>query len=251
MSGHSKWHSIKHKKGAVDAARGKVFTRHAKLVEIAAREGGNGDPDQNAKLRTAIADAKVENVPNANIDRAIKKGTGELKGAAQTVSVIYEAYGPKGSAFIIECLTDNKNRTLANVKTTLGKNGGRFAESGSVMWMFEQKGVVVARQSSDVQSEEKLAEDLELSLIDAGAEDIDIQDSIVEVITGREGWGSVRDLLKEKGYELQTAGLKYVPKQTVEISGESEAKSVMQLAELLEEDDDVSEVHTNAEVVAS
>ena len=147
MSGHSKWHSIKHKKSAADAARGKIFTRHAKLVEIAAREGGSGDPEQNAKLRTAIADAKAENVPNANIDRAIKKGTGELKGAAQTVSVIYEAYGPQGSAFIIECLTDNKNRTLANVKTILGKNGGRFAESGSVMWMFEQKGVVVARHS--------------------------------------------------------------------------------------------------------
>ena len=246
MSGHSKWHSIKHKKGAADAARGKVFTRHAKLVEIAAREGSSGDPEQNAKLRTAIADAKAENVPNANIDRAIKKGTGELKGAAQTVSVIYEAYGPKGSAFIIECLTDNKNRTLANVKTILGKNGGRFAESGSVMWMFEQKGVVIAELPESCDNDE-----LELSLIDAGAEDISIQDEIIEVITGREGWGSVRDLLKEKGFELQTAGLKYVPNQTVKIDDEKNASSVMKLVELLEEDDDVSEVHTNAEVVAS
>jgi YebC/PmpR family DNA-binding regulatory protein len=242
MSGHSKWSSIKHKKGAADAARGKIFTRHAKLIEIAAREGGGGDPDKNPRLRTAISDAKTENVPNINIDRAIKKGTGELKGAAQTVSVSYEAYGPSGTAYIVECLTDNKNRTLPNVKTILAKNGGSFADSGSVSWMFEQKGVVVADISG------KDSDELQLKAMDSGAEDMDVENDSIEITASRENWSKVRDALKSAGCEVQTAGLKFVPKQSVNIADVEAAKKVMEFMEALEEDEDVSEVHTNADI---
>src|SRR3989344_5872361 len=142
MSGHSKWHNIRVKKTAADAARGKVFTRHAKLIEIAAQRGG--DPTMNPSLRTAIDNAKADSVPNANIDRAIKKGTGELKGERME-EIVYAAMGPLGTAYLIECLTDNKNRTLSNVRMAISKNGGTFAESSSVLWMFARKGVVVAK----------------------------------------------------------------------------------------------------------
>jgi len=245
MSGHSKWASIKHKKGAADAKRGKIFTRHAKMIEIAAREGGGGDSASNPALRTAIDNAKNDNVPNNNIDRAIKKGTGELKDAAQTVETTYEAYGPGGAAFIIECLTDNKNRTLPNVKTIIGKKGGRFAETGSVSWMFERKGVVVA----DIT--EKDGEEMELAMMDAGAEDIEINDTTIDVTTSREGWAKVRAALKELGCEIQTAGLKYVPSQVAEITDIETAKKVMEFMSAIEEDEDVSEVHTNADINAS
>jgi YebC/PmpR family DNA-binding regulatory protein len=243
MSGHSKWHSIKHKKGAADAKRGKIFTKHAKLIEIATREGGESNPDNNPSLRTAIDSAKADNVPNANIDRAIKKGSGELKGEAQTVEVSYEAFGPGGVAMIIECLTDNKNRTLPNIKNVISKIGGRFADTGSVSWMFEQKGVVVARSSAPRDGDE-----LELQLIDAGAEDIDIDDDIIEVKTSKENWAKVRDALKNIGCEIETAGLKFVPTQETNISDLSTAKKLMECTDALEEDDDVSEVHTNANV---
>lgn len=242
MSGHSKWASIKHKKGAADAARGKVFTRHAKLIEIAAREGGGGDPDKNPQLRTAIDGAKGDNVPNNNIDRAIKKGTGELKDAAQTVAVTYEAYGPAGTAYIIECLTDNTNRTLPNVKTILMKKGGKFAEKGSVSFMFKQKGVVVA----DIAGKD--GDELELSMMDAGAEDIDRSDSTIDVTTSRDGWHKVRDALKEAGCEIETAGLKYVASQSISISDVNAAKKVFEFMSAIEEDEDVSEVHTNADI---
>ena len=242
MSGHSKWHSIKHKKGAADAKRGKIFTRHAKLIEIAAREGGGGDPDKNPGLRTAIDNAKAENVPNTNIERAVKKGTGELKDAAATVAVTYEAYGPAGTAYIVECLTDNKNRTLSNVKSTIGKQGGQFADNGSVSWMFELKGVVVA----DISGKDK--DEVELAAIDAGAEDIDISDGTIDVTTSKEQWTKVRDALKELGCEVQDAGIKYVSTQAVTISDVNDAKKVFDFMSSLEEDEDVSEVHTNAEI---
>ena len=241
MSGHSKWASIKHKKGAADAKRGKVFTKHAKLIEIAAREGGSGDPSMNASLRTAIDNAKAENVPNANIERSIKKGTGELKGDI-TVEVIYEAYGPGGTALIIECLTDNKNRTISNVKSTIEKRGGRWAESGSVMFMFDRKGVVIGRKLGGI------SEDTELALIDAGAEDIEVSDDIVSVTTDATSWAKVRDALKEHGFEIEEAGLKYVAKQESPIADLATAQRVMEFIEAIEEDEDVSEVHTNADI---
>lgn len=240
MSGHSKWANIKHKKGAADAARGKVFTKHAKLIEIAAREGGGGDPGMNTKLATAIENAKADNVPNANIDRAVKKGTGELKGDI-TAEVIYEAYAPGGTACIIECLTDNKNRTIANVRSSIEKRGGKWAESGSVMFLFDRKGVVTAEISS-------LTEEQQLTLIDAGAEDIAQDGSILTVTTDSKSWGKVRDALKGMGATVREAGLKYIAKQDVPVTDLESAQKLMGFIEHLEEDDDVSEVHTNADI---
>ncbi len=242
MSGHSKWHNIKVKKMATDAKRGKAYTKYARLIEIASREGG-GDPSSNIRLRTLIDSAKGESVPNANIERAIKKGTGELKGDAMQ-EVTYEAYGPAGSAFIIECLTDNKNRTLGNVKVVLSKNGGRFAENGSVMWMFERKGVVSGRNEKLKMQNEKL-EELELQMIDLGADDFDVSDEHIQVMTDSTKWSAVRDFLKSQNFEIDSAGLQYIAKQTAPVD-EATMGKVEALVEALEGDDDVSEVHTNA-----
>lgn len=226
---------------ASDARKGKAYTKYARLIEIAAREGG-GDPVKNAKLRGLIDAAKGESVPNANIERAIKKGTGELKGDVMQ-EVIYEGYGPDGAAFVIETLTDNKNRTLSSVKLTLSKNGGRFAESGSVLWMFERKGVVTANKEGF----QSLSDDLELSLIDAGADHIEVQDGHVRVVTSVAKWPAVRDAFKEQGFIVSSAGLEYVAKQTAPVS-EAAMEQVSALIDALDEDDDVSEVHTNAVV---
>lgn len=246
MSGHSKWSSIKHKKGATDAARGKVFTKHAKLIEIAAREGGTGDLSMNAALKAAVENAKAANVPNANIDRSIKKGTGELKGEA-TVGVIYEAYAPGGTALIIECLTDNKNRTLPNIRTIIEKRGGKMAESGSVMFLFTQKGVVTGGWDG-VEGWEK--DDLELELIDAGAEDIEWSDAekMVSITTDAALWPQARDTLKKAGLEIEEAGMKYVPLQEVSIDDVESAQKLIDLIAAIEEDEDVSDVHTNADI---
>lgn len=245
MSGHSKWHNIRVKKTAADAKRGKVYTRHAKLIEIVAQRGG--DPDMNPALRTAIDNAKADNVPNANIDRAIKKGTGELKGDRME-EVVYAGYGPRNTALIIECLTDNKNRTLSNVKVALTKNGGSFAESGSVLWMFKRAGVVSAYNEQLTMNNEKLPEEVELGLIGAGAEDMDIDDGTLTVTTDMAGWTTVRDFLKQNGYEILSAGLKYLPTQKSDINDLETAQKLMRVIEALEEDDDVAEVHTNAEI---
>lgn len=255
MSGHSKWHNIRVKKGAADAKRGKVFTRHAKLIEIVAQKGG--DPSMNPSLRTAIDNAKADSVPNANIERAIKKGSGELKGERME-EVVYAGYlpvrssggaeagGPGASvALLIECLTDNKNRTLSNMKVALTKNGGSFAESSSVLWMFERKGVVTAEDARDKKQD---ANDTELGLIDAGAEDIEIDDGIVTVTTDMTNWTKVRDYLKQNGFEVQSAGLKYMPTQKAAINDLVTAQKLMNLIDVIEEDDDVSEVHTNADI---
>jgi YebC/PmpR family DNA-binding regulatory protein len=241
MSGHSKWHSIKHKKGAADAKRGKIFTQHAKLIQIAAREGGSGDPGMNPGLATAIENAKADNVPNANIDRAIKKGTGEGKADRMTEET-FEAYGPGGAACIIECLTDNRLRTISNVKSVIEKRGGKWAESGAVRFLFERKGVVVARGGMN--------DDLELALIDAGAEDIDTDDGLVTVTAAAAAWPRVRDALKGAGLAVESAGLKYVPQQTVPVADLETAQKLLTFIEHIEEDDDVSEVHTNADIAA-
>lgn len=240
MSGHSKWHNIRVRKMASDAKRGKVYTKYARLIEIAAREGG-GDASSNVRLRTLIDSAKSESVPNANIDRAIKKGTGQLKGAAQMEEMTYEAYGPGGSALIIECLSDNKNRTLSNVKMTLSKNGGRFAESGSVLWMFERKGVV-SGQRTPVSAQD--LENLELALIDIGAEDFSVDGEHLRVVSAMSDWPRVRDYLQAQGFAIDSAGVQYVPKQTAPIDDVTMGK-VHSLIDALEEDDDVSEVFTN------
>ncbi len=242
MSGHSKWHNIRVKKGAADAKRGKVFTRHAKLIEIVAQKGG--DPTMNPSLRTAIDNAKADSVPNANIERAIKKGSGELKGDRME-EVVYGGYGPGNTALIIECLTDNKNRTLSNIKVALSKNGGSFAESSSVLWMFERRGVVSGQK---VVGSAKAMEEVELELIDYGAEDIDIDGDAVTVTTDMSNWTKVRDYLKSNGFDVQSAGLKYMPTQKADINDATTAQKLMNLIDAVEEDDDVSEVHTNAEI---
>jgi YebC/PmpR family DNA-binding regulatory protein len=241
MSGHSKWHNIRVKKTAADKARGKVYTRHARLIEIATRAGG-ADPDSNSSLRVAIDNAKADNVPNANIDRAIAKGSGEGKGEQMT-EIVYAAYGPGSSAYLVECLTDNRNRTLANVKMIMDKNGGNFAESAAVMWMFERKGVVVTKKGTT-----HMSDDMELALIDLGAENIEVSDETIDVTTGPADWSKVRDYFKQRGGEIVTAGLKFVPSQKAEIKDAETARKVMRLMSALEEDDDVSEVHTNADI---
>ena len=239
MSGHSKWSSIKHKKGAADAKRGKIFTKHAKLIEIAAREGGTGDLSMNAALKAAVDNAKAANVPNANIDRSVKKGTGELKGEA-TVGVTYEAYAPGGTALIIECLTDNKNRTLPNIRTIIEKRGGKMAESGSVMFLFTQKGVVTAAG--------QLNDDLELALMDANVEDIDSADGIISTVGDASSWTKARDTFTNAGLDVQEAGMKYIPLQEITIDEVEAAQKLMELIAAIEEDEDVSDVHTNANI---
>jgi YebC/PmpR family DNA-binding regulatory protein len=242
MSGHSKWHNIRVKKTAQDSLRGKVFTRHAKLIEIAAQRGG--DPSMNPSLRTAIDNAKADSVPNVNIDRAVKKGTGALKGAMME-EMVYAAMGPQGTAYLIECLTDNKNRTLGNVRTAIQKNGGHFAESSSVLWMFARKGVVIAK----IAAGGKKLEEMELELIDFGAEDMEVDGEELIVTTDMTNWTPVRDFLKSNGYEISSAGLQYVPTQKVTVSDAETAEKVMNLVAAIEEDDDVSEVFTNAEIL--
>jgi YebC/PmpR family DNA-binding regulatory protein len=239
MSGHSKWANIRVRKGAQDAKRGKIYTRHSKLIEIAAREGGNGDPEKNGRLATAVENAKMDNVPNANIERAIKKGTGELKGAI-TEAITYEAYGPGGVACIIEGFTDNKNRTLNNVRSAIERRGGKWAESGSVLFLFDRKGVIHA--------EGKLSDDAELGLIDAGAEDIDRSGTSFTVTTAAGNWSKVRDVLKDDGCTIHDAGLKYVAKQHMAIADVESARKLMEFIDAIEEDEDVSEVHTNADI---
>lgn len=239
MSGHSKWANIRIRKGAQDAKRGKIYTRRARLIEMAAHNGG--DPMTNALLRTAIENAKEDSVPNANIERAIKKGTGALKGEGIIEEILYAAYGPGSIALLIECLTDNRNRTINHVRSVMEKNGGRWADSGSVQWLFTRKGVVVARGAGTWN------DTLELQLIDAGAENIDRNEG-TEVVTTVAGWSKIRDLLKSAGFEIVTAGLKYIPEQSVPVNDEQIARQIVRLVEVIEEDDDVVEVFTNADL---
>jgi len=240
MSGHSKWHSIKHKKGAADAARGKIFTRHAKLITIAARDGG-GDPEMNPALRLAIENAKKQNMPNANIERAIKKGTGEDKNAAQFFEILYEGYGPAGVAILVECLTDNKNRTVSSVRSTFTKNGGNLGESGSVAFLFETKGVIEITNPSD---------DLEMAAIDAGAENLENADGILEIFTAPKDLFAVKSALEKAGAEISVAEIRRNPTTEVKITDEKTAAQIFKLLSALEENDDVSNVFSNADISA-
>jgi len=195
MSGHSKWSTIKHKKGAADARRGKIFTKIIKEITVAARMGG-GDPDANPRLRTAIAGAKAQNMPNDNITRAIKKGTGELEGVHYEETT-YEGYGPGGAAILIEVMTDNKNRTVGEVRTILGKNGGHIGESGCVAYMFEKKGLMVV--PGDAMDEDALME----LVLDAGADDLQSADGKYEIITAKENFNAVHTTLEEKSIPME------------------------------------------------
>lgn len=239
MSGHSKWSTIKRKKGATDAKRGKVFTKLIKEITVAARFGG-GDPDANPRLRTAIAAAKSENMPKDNIERAIKKGTGELEGVAYE-EVIYEGYGPGGAAVLVESLTDNKNRTVADVRHIFTKSGGNLGEAGCVAWMFDNKGFLVLEKSTV--NEEVLME----VALEAGAEDIRDEENIFEVITAPEDFDSVKKALDTKGLQCVVAEITMLPKTTVELEGK-EAEQMLRLMDGLEDSDDVQKAYSNFDI---
>lgn len=239
MSGHSKWASIRHKKGAVDAKRGKVFTRLIKEITVAARLGG-GDADGNPRLRTAIQAAKAENMPKENIERAIKKGTGELEGVSYE-EVNYEAYGPGGVAVLIDCLTDNKNRTVADIKHICDRHGGRLGEPGCVSWMFEKKGVIVFDR--DEADEEQL---LELAL-EAGAEDVKEEETQFEVITDPADFETVKTAFDNADLAYSLAEITMVPQNFVKLDGKK-AQQMLDFMGALEEHDDVSEVSANFDI---
>ncbi len=240
MSGHSKWATIQHKKGIVDAKRGKIFTVHARMVALAARSGG--DPVMNPSLRAAIDRAKADNVPNANIDRAIKKGTGEDKEGAALEEVCYEAFGPEGSTFMIDVITDNKNRTLSNVRSLLDKNGGNLGASGSVQWRFEKKGYLL------VDSQGKAADEMELLLIDAGADDLKAAgDGKYEVYTAPQKLFTVKKNVEDAGFKVEKDELTWAAKEEMKVTDLALAQKLVNLMEKLEEDDDVVRVSSNVD----
>ncbi len=239
MSGHSKWSTIKRKKGAEDAKRGKIFTRVAREITVAAREGG-GDPDTNPTLRLAIEKARAANMPKDNIERAVKRGTGELEGG-QLEEVFYEGYAPHGVALLVKCLTDNRNRTLADVRRIFNRSGGNLAEAGAVAWMFDTKGyIAVARDDID-------PDDIFMMAVDAGAEDVEISDDFVEVYTEPGELHVVRDSLAGSGLAVEDAELSQVPK-TLMTLGEKETLQLMTMIEHLEELDDVQQVYSNLDI---
>jgi len=240
MSGHSKWSSIKHKKGAADAKRGKIFTRLIKEITVATRMGGSGDPAANPRLRTAVQAAKAENMPKDNIDRAIKKGTGELEGVNYEES-IYEGYGPGGAAVLIETLTDNKNRAVADVRFIFSKNGGNLGENGCVAWMFEKKGYInIEKNSADEDALMEIA-------IDAGAEDVMEDEISFEVTTAPEDFEAVKEAIDQAAIPCAEAEITMLPQSTTNLVGK-EAEQMVKLMEALEDCEDVQKVYTNADI---
>ena len=236
MSGHSKWATIKHKKAATDAKRGKIFTTIIKEITIAAREGG-GDPESNPRLRQAIANAKSANMPSDNITRAIKKGMGELPGVNYE-ETIYEGYGPAGVAIMMACLTDKKKRTVANIRHLITKYGGNLGENGSVSWMFDKKGQITLKANSV--DEEKVFE----VALEVGAEDFEVDGDFIIISTDPSDIMSVLDALEEKGYEVESANIDMVPKNLQNVDSDKE-QSVITLLEALEDHDDIKAVFTN------
>ena len=239
MSGHSKWSTIKRKKGAADAQRSKAWAKLLRFVEVAAREGG-GNIDANPTLATAVAKAKSSSVPNDNITRAIKRGTGELEGENYE-EVSYEGYGPGGVAVLVRCLTSNRNRAAQDVRSMFNGNGGKMAEPGAVAWMFETKGVIVVTKDSMTE------EDAFLVAVDAGAEDVRASDESIEVVTPPDQVKAVGDALAEAGAEVESADLTEVPKTTIAVEG-ADAKKVLNLVDALEELDDVQDVYANFDI---
>ncbi len=239
MSGHNKWSTIKHKKGAADAKRGKIFTKLIKEITIAAK-GGGGDPDGNPRLKTAIQSAKAANMPLDNITRAIKKGTGELEGSSYE-EVTYEGYGPGGVAMMIDCLTDNKNRTVSEIRRIFTKAGGNMGNSGCVNWMFSQKGqIIIPKEGVD---EEKLMEDA----LEAGAEDVIDNDEVWEIRTEMGDVYAVSGALTEKGYQFEEAKIARIPQNFVKVEGKV-AEQVLKLMEAFDDSDDVQDVYANYDI---
>ncbi len=239
MSGHSKWHTIKHKKGALDAKRGKVFTKLIKEITVAARTGG-GDAAANARLRKAVSDAKAANMPNDTIDRAIKRGTGELDGVNYE-EIVYEGYGPGGVAVMVDSMTDNRNRTVAEIRHIFGKNGGNLATTGAVNWIFERKGYIVVPKAA--KPEDELFE----IVTDAGAEDLRDDEDNFEVITAPDDFDTVLNAVKEAGIEPPVAEVEMLPKEFKKLEG-AEAKQMLKLMEALEDHDDVQKVSANFDI---
>ncbi len=241
MSGHSKWHSIKHKKGAADAKRGKVFTRIIKELTVAARDGG-GDPDSNPRLRTVVADAKAANMPADNIKRAIRRGTGEEPGVSYE-EITYEAYGPGGAALLIDVLTDNTNRAVGEIRHLLSKHGGNLGTTNSVAWLFAKQGHLIVEQDG-------VDEDAFMTaVIDAGADDIQEDDEHWEVVTSPETYDSVLEAVKQAGIEPASAQLAMLPQNYVKVEGAA-VRQILKLMELLEDHDDVRHVWSNFDIDA-
>ena len=239
MSGHSKWHSIKHKKAATDAKRGKAFTKAIKEITVAARLGG-GDEESNPRLRTAVAAAKSLNMPSENIKRAIMKGTGELEGMS-IEEIVYEGYGPGGVGLIVECLTDNRNRTVSEVRHLFDKYGGNLGENGCVAWMFDKRGYILAPAAA-------LDEEVAMTLaIEAGADDFSVHEDQYEILTAPESFHSVLHELEKKGLELTNAELSMVPQNYVKLQGNA-ARQMVKLMDMLDDHDDVQAVHANFDI---
>lgn len=241
MAGHSKWHNIHRHKGAQDKKRAQIFMRHSRLIYTAAREGG-GDPDMNPTLRTVIENARADNMPNRNIERAIDKATGNVDGA-RFEEVTYEGYGPSGIAVIVNVLTDNRNRTAAEVRHAFTKNDGNLGETGCVSFMFDRKGYIVILNEDEAIDEDELT----LEAIDAGAEDIDYEEKVFEIYTDPAQFKEVRDAIEAAGYPIEQAEITLIPQNYTQIAEEQEEK-MLHLIEMLEENDDVQDIHHNMEV---
>ncbi|HRI04819.1 MAG TPA: YebC/PmpR family DNA-binding transcriptional regulator [Pyrinomonadaceae bacterium] len=240
MSGHSKWHTIKHKKGALDAKRGKIFTKLIKEITVAARTGGSGDVDTNARLRKAVSDAKGMNMPNDTIDRAIKRGTGQLEGVAYD-EITYEGYGIGGVAVLVETMTDNRNRTVAEIRHIFSKNGGNMGEAGSVAWMFDKKGYIVVDKAA--MGEDALFE----VVIEAGADDMQDEGEVYEIFTTPEAFEAVTDALTAAGVETQAAEISMIPQNFIALTGD-DARKMMKLYDALDDNDDVQKVYANFDI---
>ena len=245
MSGHSKWATTKHKKAVIDARRGKMFAKLIKNIEVAARTGG-GDPDGNPTLYDAIQKAKKSSVPNDNIDRAVKRGSGAEAGGADYSTIMYEGYGPNGVAFLIECLTDNKNRAAMEVRTAMTRNGGSLADPGSVAYLFNRKGVVIVPQHQE--GREVTEDDVLEAALDAGAEEVNDLGESFEVISEATDLVAVRSALQDAGLDYDSAEASFVPSMQVELGDEKAAGAVLRLVDALEDLDDVQNVFANFDV---
>lgn len=241
MSGHSKWSNIKHKKGKEDAQRAKVFTKMTRYITVAVREGGP-DPEYNASLKAAIEKAKAENLPNDNIERAIKKAAGDMD-SQSFEEILYEGYGPGGIAVLVSCLTDNRNRTASDVRHAFDKFGGNLGQTGCVSFMFDRKGILAIEKDEKIDEEE-----LMLQAIDFGAEDFAVEDEGYEIITAPEDFNDIRDSLKEAGYNFVTVEVSNIPQNTIELKEEKDIKNMVKLIDILEDNDDVQDVYHNWEI---
>lgn len=246
MSGHSKWSTIKRKKGAADAARGKLFTRLAREIQVAARNGA--DPSTNFTLRLAVEKARAENMPKENIERSIRRGAGLEKDGVEIETIVYEGYGPHGIAMLVECLTDNRNRTISELRRVFTKANGALGEPGSVAWQFTEKGYLVYNRVDDEGAPTGLdADALFMAAIESGADDVEISDEVVEVYTERTAFAQVSQALDEQGFKAAQAELLMKPNNTIELPAD-EAASVLALVETLEDLDDVNKVYHNLEM---